>query len=145
HADRLPALNQQRLVVLQRPQRRHDRVERFPVAGRLSRSAIHDEILRTLGDVGIKIVHQHAQRRFLLPPLARERRAAWGADGARPAAGESVVLVGGGRNRGTHRLIIIWDENSSSRIAAASRSMSCDSTRSRSSGATNSRTFWWAR
>ena len=82
HSDRLARLDQQRLVVLERPQRLHDRVERLPVARRLSRSAVDDEIVRPLRDVGIEIVHQHPQRGFLRPPFAGQRRASRRADGA---------------------------------------------------------------
>ena len=50
HADRLPALDEQRLVVLETPQRIDDRVERFPAARRAARAAIDDEIVGSLGD-----------------------------------------------------------------------------------------------
>ena len=39
-------------------------------------AAVDDQILGTLGDLGIEIVHQHPQRGFLRPALAGERRAA---------------------------------------------------------------------
>ena len=39
-------------------------------------AAVDDEIVGPLGDVGIEIVHQHPQRGFLRPSLARQRRAA---------------------------------------------------------------------
>ena len=35
-------------------------------------TAVDDEILGPLGDVGIEVVHQHPQRGFLLPSLARQ-------------------------------------------------------------------------
>ncbi len=75
HANGLPRLNQQRLVRLERAKRVDDRVERLPVARGLSRSAVDDQIFGTLGNVGIQIVHQHAQRGFLRPALARKCRA----------------------------------------------------------------------
>ena len=54
-------------------ERAHDGVERGPAARRAARSAVHDQILRPLGDVGIEIVHQHPQRGFLRPAFAGER------------------------------------------------------------------------
>ena len=33
-------------------------------------AAVHDEIVGPLGDLGVEVVHQHAQRGFLLPALA---------------------------------------------------------------------------
>ena len=66
-------------------QRRDDRVERLPVARRASRAAVHDEIVRPLGDVGIEVVHQHAQRGFLLPSLAGDARCRAARERARAA------------------------------------------------------------
>ena len=86
HADRLAALHEQRLVVLERAQRCDDRVERLPAARRLPGAAVDDEVVRPLGDVGIEVVHQHAERGFLLPALAGELGAARRADGARRRA-----------------------------------------------------------
>jgi hypothetical protein len=82
HADRLAGLDEQRFVVLERLQRSDNRVERFPVARRLARSAVDDQIVRALGDVGIQIVHQHPHRGFLRPALAGQRGAARRSDGA---------------------------------------------------------------
>ena len=82
-ADRLSGLDQQGLVVLEIAQRAHDRVERGPAARRPAGAAVDDEILGVLGDLGIEVVHQHAQRGFLLPTLAGQRRAARGADRVR--------------------------------------------------------------
>ena len=45
-------------------------------------AAVDDQIVGPLGDVGIEVVHQHAQRGFLRPALAGERGAARRADGA---------------------------------------------------------------
>ena len=63
-------------------QRPDDRVERRPVARRLARSAVDDEIVGPLGDLGIEIVHQHPQRGFLRPAFAGQRGASWRSDGA---------------------------------------------------------------
>jgi hypothetical protein len=69
-ADRLSALDEQRLVILQRAERVHDRVERLPIPSGAAGAAVDDEIRRPFGDVGIEVVHEHPQRRLLLPPLA---------------------------------------------------------------------------
>ena len=80
--DRLAGLHDQRFVVLERGQRSHDGVERLPTARRLARSAVHDQIVRPLGDVGIEIIHQHAQRGFLWPAFAGQRGASPRSDDA---------------------------------------------------------------
>ena len=92
-ADRLARLHEQRLVVLERAQRRDDRVERLPAARRLARAAVDDQIVGPLGDVGIEIVHQHPQRGFLRPSFAGQRRAARRAD-------VTCVVMHGRRMRG---------------------------------------------
>ena len=76
HRHRLAGLHQQRFIVLQRAQRAHNGVKAFPVARRFPRAAINHQILRLLRHIRIKIVHQHAQRRFLLPAFAGKLRAA---------------------------------------------------------------------
>ena len=48
----------------------------IPIARRLARAAVDDQILWALGNVLVKIVHQHAHGRFLLPSFAGERGAA---------------------------------------------------------------------
>ena len=53
HAHRLSGLHKQCLVVFQIAQRPDDRVERFPVSGRLPRTAINDQLLRMFGDLGV--------------------------------------------------------------------------------------------
>ena len=47
----------------------HDGVEALPVARGLADAAVDDEVLRALGHLGVEVVHQHAQGRFLLPAL----------------------------------------------------------------------------
>ena len=61
HADGLARLHQQRLVGLEPAQRLDDPVEGVPVARGAADAAVDDELARPLGDVGIEVVHQHAQ------------------------------------------------------------------------------------
>ncbi len=82
HGDRLAGLHDQRFVVGERAQFLDDGIKRGPRTCRLARAAIHDEIVRPLGDVGIEVVHQHPQGGLLWPSLTRQRRAAGSADGA---------------------------------------------------------------
>jgi hypothetical protein len=79
HAYGLARLDEQRLIALERAQRRHDLLVALPVARRLTDAAVHDELGRPLGDLGIEVVHQHAQRRFGEPAAAGELCAARGA------------------------------------------------------------------
>ena len=72
-----PAASRRRSSALQRGD---DAVEALPVARRAADAAIDDELAGLLGDLGIEVVHQHAQRRFGQPALGRERRAARRAD-----------------------------------------------------------------
>ena len=72
HADRLARLDEQRLIALEPAQGRDDAVERLPVARRPPDAAIDDKLARPLGDVGVEIVHEHAQRRFGEPALGAE-------------------------------------------------------------------------
>jgi hypothetical protein len=75
-------LDQQCLIAAERSQRADDGVKRRPRPRGLARAAIDDQILRPLGDLGIQVVHQHPQRRFLLPTAARDDASAWRADHA---------------------------------------------------------------
>ena len=75
-ADRLARLHQQRFVVFQRLQRLDDGVVAVPIARGAAGAAIHHEVLRALGDVGVEIVHQHAHGGFLAPAFAGELIAA---------------------------------------------------------------------
>ena len=76
---RLAGLDEQRFVRLQAAQALDDAVERFPGARRLAGAAVDDEVVRALGDLGIQVVHQHAQRGLLDPALARAGGPARGA------------------------------------------------------------------
>ena len=82
-ADRLARLHQQRLVGLEAAQRGDDAVEALPVARGAADAAIDHQLARLLGDVGIEVVHQHAQRRLGEPALGRRAscRAARGSGG----------------------------------------------------------------
>ncbi len=82
-ADRLAALDQERLVVLQPLELGDDGVEGFPAARRATGAAIDDEVVRVLGHLRIEVVHEHPERGFLLPALAGDLHPARCADGAR--------------------------------------------------------------
>ena len=93
-ADGLAALDEQRLVVREAAELADDGVEGVPAPRGAAGAAIDDEVVGVLRDLGIEVVHEHPQRRFLRPAAAGELGAAWRADGARP----------GGRRRGArHR------------------------------------------
>ena len=82
HADRLAALHQQRLVV------RRAASERSTMASKQSQlraalpdAAVDDQVVGVLGHLGIEVVHEHPQRRFLDPALAVQLGAAGSTDG----------------------------------------------------------------
>ena len=81
--DGLTALNDQRLVGSQPPQRPYDRIEGFPRTRGAAVSAVHDQIVRAFGNLGIEVVHQHAQRGFLRPPKTAKLGSARRSNGAR--------------------------------------------------------------
>ena len=81
-ADRLARLHQHGFVVAQGRERAHHGVEGGPGSRRPAGSAVDDEIVWTLGHLGIEIVHQHSYGGLLLPPPGGELSAARGADGA---------------------------------------------------------------
>jgi hypothetical protein len=83
HAHRLAALDQQRLVTFEPPQRLHDALVAIPVARRLAGAAVDDQLVRPLGDGRVQVVHQHAHRRFLVPAQAAQLRAPRGRDPGR--------------------------------------------------------------
>src|SRR5207302_1295979 len=85
HSHRLSALHEERLLVAQRAQRGADALERGPVPRRLAAAAVDDQLLGLLRHLGIEVVLQHAQGRFLHPPFAGPRGAARGADDMRHA------------------------------------------------------------
>jgi hypothetical protein len=59
-ADRLARLDEQGLVLSERPQRSNDAVEGLPVAGRPADAAIDDQFARPLRDIRVEVVHEHA-------------------------------------------------------------------------------------
>ena len=63
-------------------QGRQQRVEGFPTARRLAAPAVHHQVLRALGHLGVEVVLQHAVGGFLQPALAGEVGPARGTDGA---------------------------------------------------------------
>ncbi len=106
HADRPPGLHEQGLVVAQRRQRAHQRVERRPVARRAPGAAVDDEVVGPLGDVRVEVVLQHPQRRLGLPGPGGQRGAAGGPDRSRaghdsaPTATVRFAGSAGRRRRG---------------------------------------------
>ena len=72
HADRLAGLDEQRFVVLESAQLADDRVESVPAPRRAAGSAVDHEIVGPLGNLGIEVVHEHPQGRFLNPALAAQ-------------------------------------------------------------------------
>ncbi len=93
HADRLARLHEQRLVVLEAPQRRADDVERLPGARRLAGAAVDDEVVRALRHLGVEVVHEHAQGGFLLPAPAADLGAPRGADETRARRPDGGCVV----------------------------------------------------
>ena len=74
--DRLAGLDHQRLVVLQVAQRADHRVEGVPGPRGPARAAVHDQLVGVFGDLGVEVVHEHAQGGLLLPALGAQCRAA---------------------------------------------------------------------
>jgi long-chain acyl-CoA synthetase len=75
-SDWFAGLHQKRLVIFEAAQRRDNRVIASPVSRRLAAAAVNDQVRRALGHFGVEVVHEHAQRSFLLPALAGERASA---------------------------------------------------------------------
>ena len=67
YTDRLTGLHQQRLVFFQCLQRLDDGVIRIPVSSRLTDTTVDNQVLRSLRNIRIQIVHQHAQWGFGQP------------------------------------------------------------------------------
>ena len=60
-----------------------DRVEGLPAIARgPAGAAVDDEVVGVLGDLRVEVVHEHPERRLLLPAAAAELAAARGADRA---------------------------------------------------------------
>jgi hypothetical protein len=94
--DRLAGLDQQRLVGLERSERRGDAIEAVPIARGAADAAIDHQLVGFFSDLGVEIVHQHAERRLGQPALGADRGAARRADGAlivEPAIGHSPLQI----------------------------------------------------
>ena len=91
HADGLARLDEQGFVIGEGLERAHDGFEGFPVARGLAGSAVDDQIFGALGHFGIEIVHQHAQRGFLLPSAGIQLRASGRANLSRSAVSGMVL------------------------------------------------------
>src|SRR5262245_729486 len=76
-ADRLARLDKQRFIILKGCERTDDGVEGVPVARRLACAAIDDQLIRFFGDIRVKIVHEHSQRRLLHPAFAAHLNSMW--------------------------------------------------------------------
>ena len=83
-----------------RAQLADDRVERLPAARGAAGAAVHDEVVRVLGDLRVEVVHEHPQRRFLLPAASSSApcRAARGR-----AAGPETMVTAASHAAGTRR------------------------------------------
>jgi hypothetical protein len=66
--------------VLEAAQRGNDGIEGRPAARGAPGAAVHDQIIRPLGNLRVEVVHQHPKRGFLRPSLAGQRRTPRGAD-----------------------------------------------------------------
>ena len=67
-----------------------DGVVALPIACGFANAPVNDEVGGALGDFGVEIVHQAAQRSFLLPAFAAKLGAAGGADGCIRGDGHAV-------------------------------------------------------
>ncbi len=94
HAHRLARLHQQGFVFIERLEGRDNLVEIIPCARSAANAAIDDQLVRAFGDIGVKVVHQHAKRRFGQPALGVEFVSAGRADFALVMAwiGHGVLL-----------------------------------------------------
>ena len=103
HPDRLAALDQEGLVVGEDAELADDRVERVPAANGPARTAVHDEVIRVLGDLRIEVVHQHPQGRLLRPTAAGQLGAAGRTDGAGTGSWHGRQATPSGRPRPARR------------------------------------------
>src|SRR6266404_453278 len=101
-----------------------DGIECFPVARSSPRPAINNQSIGRLSDLRIEIVHQHAQRSFLMPAFAAAFCATRGTDESLSAHKDSCPL-----------------SNSPARMAEATCAISLASGRSCKSGAAYLRTI----
>ena len=85
--------HEQRLVGFQALEGGDDGVVALPVARGLADAAVHDELLRPLRNLGVEVVHEHAQRGLDLPIGAAHFCASRSAD-------RSGGVEGGGHEHG---------------------------------------------
>src|SRR5579863_9728047 len=95
NADWLTGLHQQRLVVLQFPERAYDGVERSPIPRCAPGAAVDDQLIRLFSHLRIEVVHQHPERGFLMPALARDFAPSRRANNRRRMIHDSDVLLAG--------------------------------------------------
>src|SRR5579864_1912570 len=81
NADRFSRLHQQSFVVRETLQSCNDGAIGFPTSGGASGSTVDHEISWTLGNLLVKVVHEHAHGSFLLPSLAGDGIASRRANG----------------------------------------------------------------
>ena len=74
HANRLARLHQHGFVVFEVREGLDHGVKGIPVSSRFTRASVDNELLRVLCNRWVKVVVQHADRRFLLPTLGRDGR-----------------------------------------------------------------------
>jgi hypothetical protein len=67
HTDWFSGLHAKRLVGFEITQSHNNAIKAFPVAGGAADAAIDHKLVRLLCHFGIKVVHQHPQRRFSQP------------------------------------------------------------------------------
>ena len=103
--DRFPRLYDERFVMLEAMEGVDDGVEGGPAAGGTAGPTVDDEVVRAFGDVGVEVVHQHAERGFLRPSLAGDRRASRRADMAAEGAHRAECVRESGAS--TDRSLII--------------------------------------
>ena len=73
NTDRLTGLYQQGFVFTQRPQAVQNGFEGRPVAGGFTNTAIDHQVFRAFGNIGVKVVLDHAISRFDQPVLTTQR------------------------------------------------------------------------
>ena len=71
-----------------------DLLEALPVAGRLADTAVNDQVVGSLGDLRIEIVHDHPQGRLGQPGLRAARGSSRGTNGPGPVIGRSSIQHG---------------------------------------------------
>src|SRR5215213_6224105 len=75
HPDRPARLHQHRLVRLERGEGTDHCVEGAPVPGRPAGAAVDHQVIRSFGNLGVQVVHQHPQRSLGGPALGCQRGA----------------------------------------------------------------------